>query len=86
MTINEFVETKVKSGELKVFDIIGTISNITGSSRTQAQRLLEQGAIKLNGETIKERFQILLKDDILKVGKRCIRKLINFPTYTFKHE
>jgi tyrosyl-tRNA synthetase len=46
------------------------VENQLAKSRSEAKRLIAQGAVDVNGEKVTEARQIVSKDSIIKVGKR----------------
>ena len=47
-----------------------TASMLSSKSRSEAKRLIKQGAVKINQQTITDGKQIIKKNDIIQVGKR----------------
>lgn len=71
----ELPEFKVKTRKLSVLDLIlssRVVNHSSLKSKSEAQRLISQGAIQINGETKKDMREIveLKDDDILKIGKK----------------
>jgi len=71
---------KVKKNKLSVLDIVlspqdAPLSNL--SSKSEAQRLISQGGVQINGETKKDRLEVVeVRDgDLLKIGKRQFFKI-----------
>ncbi len=65
-------EIKAKKGSTLV-DLI--VENKLASSKSEARRLMEQGAVKLDDEVIKD-FAAAAKPGVLKVGKRKFAKIL----------
>jgi tyrosyl-tRNA synthetase len=57
-------------------DIIETLSIATGESKSQTRRLLEEGAIKLNGQKIDDESIKLSNGDLVQIGKKKWFKII----------
>jgi len=68
-------EIKVASGT-KLVDVIA--ANDLASSKTDARRLIKQGAVSLDGEKVEDIEHTLFLDSpvVLKVGKRRFAKLL----------
>lgn len=60
--------------EIQIGNFIEVVSKIVNSSKTEARRLFQSGAVKVNGEKVDETFQIK-SGDIIKVGKRHFAKI-----------
>jgi tyrosyl-tRNA synthetase len=46
------------------------VENQLAKSKSEAKRLIEQGAVDVNGEKVTDAYQTVAKDSIIKVGKR----------------
>lgn len=71
---DDMPEVKADKGEVKVIDFIA--ENDMASSKSEARRLLEQGAIKLDQEKISNETMNLSGEHVLQVGKRKFLKII----------
>ena len=84
MTILDFLNKKIKSGELPLYDIIAVVSRAKNCSKSHARRLIDQKAVKINNRVVGIG-AVILDGDILQVGKRWFYKLTGFPEfYEFK--
>ena len=54
--------------------VIDVLTN-TGNSKREAKRLLEQGAVRVNGDPIQDETHQLADGDVLKVGKRKVYRI-----------
>jgi len=61
--------------DIRADDIIDAVVKIRGCSKTQARRLLMDGAVKLGGEKVDEA-SVLVSGQIMKVGKRGFGKIV----------
>jgi tyrosyl-tRNA synthetase len=70
-TPEDISEVQVEPGEQVAFDVVLSALG-ANQSRNQIRRLFEQGAVSLNGQTLKQVEQVLLihDGDVLRVGKR----------------
>ncbi len=69
---DEIVEAKVTSAN--IIDVL--IETKLAASKGEARRLLEQGGIKLNGESIKDAATSIPNGAVIQKGKREFRKII----------
>ncbi|MCM8792239.1 MAG: tyrosine--tRNA ligase [Candidatus Omnitrophica bacterium] len=67
-------EYKLKPGAVKILDVL--VSSQIVSSRNEARRLIQQGAVSLEGRKITDLEFLLEKSGILKVGKRRFLKIV----------
>jgi tyrosyl-tRNA synthetase len=65
---------KAEEGDVKVIDII--VDNEMASSKSEARRLLEQGAVKLDQEKVTDEIMKVSGEHVLQVGKRRFLKII----------
>jgi tyrosyl-tRNA synthetase len=70
----ELPEYKVKQKPIKLIDLL--VESRLTSSRNEARRLLEQGAVYLDGMRLTEAEFLIEKEAVLKVGKRRFLKII----------
>jgi tyrosyl-tRNA synthetase len=61
--------------EFTVGNFVEIVSKVINCSKTEARRLFQSGAVKVNGEKVFEGFEIQT-GDIIKVGKRNFAKII----------
>ena len=66
----ELPELKIKTKKLSLLDLV--LSAKTVSSKSEARRLVEQGAVEINGETKKDIYKIIELNggETLKIGKK----------------
>ena len=83
MNLVDFLAKKIEDGEIKIFDMVKTLSLIFNISKSDARRLINQKAVKINGNILEERGAILLAGDIIKLGSRRFARLKDYPTYEF---
>lgn len=71
----EIVEYKMANKKIAIIEVV---TEVAGVSKTEARRLIEQGALTINGDVKKEvNSEIeLVVDDVIKVGKRKFGKVI----------
>ena len=76
-TPDDIDEIKIKAGEYAPLELLTLLE--LASSKNDAKRLIEQGAVKINNKILTDwREKIAVKDsDIIKVGKRRFIKLIS---------
>ena len=67
-------EIKVEAGDVKIIDFIA--ENEMASSKSEARRLLEQGAVKLDQEKVSDESIKFEGEHVLQVGKRRFLKII----------
>jgi tyrosyl-tRNA synthetase len=70
----DLAEYKVKQKPIKLIDLL--IESKLVSSRNEGRRLLNQGAITLDGKRVNEPEFLIEKEAVLKVGKRRFLKII----------
>ena len=61
--------------EFPVGNLIEIVSKVINGSKSEARRLFQSNAVKINGEKVVEAFQVK-SGDIIKVGKRHFVKII----------
>jgi tyrosyl-tRNA synthetase len=61
--------------EFEIGNFIDVVSKIVNGSKTEARRLFQSGAVKVNSEKVSENYNIK-SGDIIKVGKRHFGKII----------
>jgi len=61
--------------EFEIGNFIDVVSKIVNGSKTEARRLFQSGAVKVNSEKVSENYNIK-SGDIIKVGKRNFGKII----------
>jgi tyrosyl-tRNA synthetase len=61
--------------EFEIGNFIDVVSKILNGSKTEARRLFQSGAVKVNSEKVSENYKIK-SGDIIKVGKRNFGKII----------
>jgi len=74
-TPDDIEEIKIKAGEYAPLELLALLK--LASSKNDAKRLIEQGAVKIDNKTLTDwRKKIIVKDsDIIKVGKRKFVKI-----------
>ncbi|MEK6885159.1 MAG: S4 domain-containing protein [Nanoarchaeota archaeon] len=84
MTILEKLNQFVLNGELPIYDVKTIVSQAMDCSKSHAQELINERAVKINGSVV-NRGAIILDGDILKVGSKRFFKLSGYPKkYMFK--
>ncbi len=75
---NKELPDKIQEFKIKAETTIGQLLVDSGlaSSRSEANRLIQQKAVTINGEKVADMFQIIIPDSVIKAGKRRYIKIV----------
>jgi tyrosyl-tRNA synthetase len=75
---NKELPDKIQEFKIKAETTIGQLLVDSGlaSSKSEANRLIQQKAVTINGEKVADMFQIIIPDSVVKAGKRRYIKIV----------
>jgi RNA-binding protein YlmH len=68
-TVLDHVAEAIDSGDLKVYPIVELVAYLLKSSKSHARKLIESGAVDVNGFKTKDKDWLCVAGDSIRIGK-----------------